>query len=83
MFFADSTYIILNITNFFQALYCNEKCQVEDWEKHGRFCRKTTKRRQRRKEARQRGGEVNEGGDGVEGQGRLEDFDGLSINEVD
>ena len=76
-------YITLNITIFFQALYCNEKCQVEDWEKHGRFCRKTTKRRQRRKEARQRGGEVNEGGDGVEGQGGLEDFDGLSINEVD
>ena len=76
-------YITLNITNFFQALYCNEKCQVEDWEKHGRFCRKTTKRRQRRKEARQRGGEVNEGGDGVEGQDGLEDFDGLSINEVD
>ena len=76
-------YITLNITNFFQALYCNEKCQVEDWEKHGRFCRKKTKRRQRRKEARQRGGEVNEGGDGVEGQGGLEDFDGLSINEVD
>merc|ERR1712013_976585 len=48
-----------------------------------RGCRKTTKRRQRRKEARQRGGEVNEGGDGVEGQGGLEDFDGLSINEVD
>ena len=76
-------YITLNITNFLQALYCNEKCQVEDWEKHGRFCRKKTKRRQRRKEARQRGGEVNEGGDGVEGQGGLEDFDGLSINEVD
>ena len=70
--------------NFFQALYCDEKCQVEDWEKHRRFCRKRAKRRQRRKEARQGGGGVNEGGEGgVEGQGGLEDFGGLSINEVD
>jgi len=67
-----------------KALYCDEKCQVEDWEKHRRFCRKKTKRRQRRKEARLRCGEVNEGGDGgVDGQGGLEDFDGLNINEVD
>jgi len=63
-----------------KALYCNDKCQVEDWEKHRRFCRKKAKKRQRRKEARQRGGEVNEGGDDG---GGLEDFDGLNINEVD
>ena len=70
--------------NFFQALYCNDKCQVEDWEKHRRFCRKKAKKRQRRKEARQRGGEVNEGGDGGgDGQGGLEDFEGINIDEVD
>jgi len=63
-----------------KALYCNDKCQVEDWEKHRRFCRKKAKKRQRRKEARRRGGEVNEGGDGG---GGLEDFDGLNIDEVD
>ena len=76
--------IHINLKQLFQALYCNDKCQVEDWEKHGRFCRKTTKRRQRRKEARQGGGGVKEGGEGgVEGQGGLKDFGGLNIDEVD
>ena len=76
--------ILINLKQLFQALYCDEKCQVEDWEKHRRLCRKKAKKRQRRKEARQRGGEVNKGGEGgVEGQGGLEDFEGLNIDEVD